>query len=153
LHRESPIRCRGTGATFDDVRLARARWPGVVVADRDGVRQARVTTAQAIDDERAILELAERGRRAAPAVITSDLDERGLGEDQARVVRRVLETPNAVLAVDGKAGTGKSHTLAAVRELAVAACWTVRGFAPTTTAVGVLREVALDSRAGRVGTG
>ena len=47
--------------------------------------------------------------------------------------------------MEGKAGTGKSTTLTYIRERAQEAGLTVRGFAPTTTAAGVLREGGIDA--------
>jgi ATP-dependent exoDNAse (exonuclease V) alpha subunit len=49
------------------------------------------------------------------------------------------------VAVEGKAGAGKTRTLSWVRERAEEAGWSVRGFAPTTTAAAVLREGGIDS--------
>jgi ATP-dependent exoDNAse (exonuclease V) alpha subunit len=135
---------RDQGVTIDDVRKEIATRADLVMVDRQDAVVARVTTTQAIDHERALVDAVERARGRGQ-VIPSQGDARGLGDDQLRVARHVLESPDRLVAVEGKAGTGKSTTLAHVRERAEAAGFQVRGFAPTTTAAGVLREGGIDS--------
>jgi hypothetical protein len=144
LERDALAGMRDKGVTIDDVRKEIAKRPDLVVVDREDAVVARVTTAQAIDQERALVDAVERGRDRG-AVIPSKADARGLGEDQLRVARHVLESPDRLVAVEGKAGTGKSTTLAYLRERAQEAGFKVRGFAPTTTAAGVLREGGIDA--------
>ena len=144
LETEALVRGREQGITIDDVRKAIAGRPDLVVVDRDDAVVSRVTTTKAIGEERALVDAVTRGRGVGPAVA---LPERGpgLGEDQLRIARHILGSPDRLLALEGKAGTGKSTTLGFVRERAQAAGWTVRGFAPTTTAVAVLRDGGIDS--------
>jgi ATP-dependent exoDNAse (exonuclease V) alpha subunit len=71
--------------------------------------------------------------------------ERRLGEDQLRAARHILGNPDRLVAIEGKAGTGKTKALSYVCERAQEAGWSVRGFAPTTTAAAVLREGGMDS--------
>jgi len=144
LERDALASMRDKGVTIDDVRKEIGKRPDLVVVDQKDAVVARVTTAQAIDHERALVDAVERARGRG-AVIPSKGDARGLGEDQIRVARHVLESPDRLVAVEGKAGTGKSTTLAHVRERAEEAGFKVRGFAPTTTAAGVLREGGIDS--------
>ena len=92
---------------------------------------ARVTTAQAIDEERALVALAERGRGRGPCYPGS-----GAGRllASARISCASCGTswraPDRLLAVEGKAGTGKTRALSVVRERAEQAGFKVRGFAP-----------------------
>jgi conjugative relaxase-like TrwC/TraI family protein len=144
LERDALASMRDQGVTIDDVRKEIATRRDLVVVDQKDAVVARVTTTQAIDQERALVDAVERARGRGP-VIPSQGDARGLGDDQLRVARHVLESPDRLVAVEGKAGTGKSTTLAHVRERAEAAGFQVRGFAPTTTAAGVLREGGIDS--------
>ncbi len=144
LERDALASMRDKGVTIDDVRKEIGKRPDLVVVDQKDAVVARVTTAQAIDHERALVDAVDRARGRG-AVIPSKGDARGLGEDQLRVARHVLESPDRLVAVEGKAGTGKSTTLAHVRERAQEAGFKVRGFAPTTTAAGVLREGGIDS--------
>jgi len=144
MERDALASARDQGVTIDDVRREIAARSDLVVVDRQDAVVARVTTAQAIAHERALVDAAERARGQG-AVIPSQGPARGLGDDQLRVARHVLESPDRLVAVEGKAGTGKSTMLAHVRERAEAAGFRVRGFAPTTTAAGVLREGGIDS--------
>jgi Tfp pilus assembly pilus retraction ATPase PilT len=107
LERDALASMRDQGVTIDDVRKEIATRADLVMVDRQDAVVARVTTTQAIDQERALV------------------------DDQLRVARHVLESPDRLVAVEGKAGTGKSTTLAHVRERAEAAGFTVRCFAPT----------------------
>ena len=144
LERDALASMRDQGVTIDDVRKEIATRADLVMVDRQDAVVARVTTTQAIDQERALVDAVERARGRGQ-VIPSQGEARGLGDDQLRVARHVLESPDRLVAVEGKAGTGKSTTLAHVRERAEAAGFQVRGFAPTTTAAGVLREGGIDS--------
>ncbi len=144
LEREALSRGRDKGVTIDDLRKAIAGHPELVVADQKDAIVARVTTTGAIEEERTLLAAVDRGRGQG-AVIPSKAAAPRLGEDQLRVARHVLESPDRFVAVEGKAGTGKSTTLGYLRERAEAAGFKVRGFAPTTTAADVLRERGIDS--------
>jgi len=144
LEKEALERGRERGVTLDDVRKEIASHPDLVVADRADAVVARVTTTEAIGEERALVDAVARARGRGPT-LTSPVAARGLGDDQLKVMRHILGGPDRIVAVEGKAGTGKSTALSAVREHAQAAGWTVRGFAPTTTAAGVLREGGIDA--------
>lgn len=144
LERESLVRGMEHGVTIDHVRAEVERRPDLVIADPHDVDAARVTTLQAVEDDRAILAAVERGRCQALRCPGFGPGH-GLAEDQARAARHILEAPDRLIAVEGKAGVGKTTTLSAVREIAERAGWTVRGFAPTTTAAEVLREGGITS--------
>jgi conjugative relaxase-like TrwC/TraI family protein len=144
LEREALSRGRDRSVTIDDVRKEIFARDDLVVADRSDAVLARVTTSQAIEDERAVLQAVVRGRGRGPTLSAPERT-RGLGEDQLRVARHILSGPDRLLAVEGKAGAGKTTTLAYVRDRAEEAGWTVRGFAPTTTATAVLREGGIES--------
>jgi conjugative relaxase-like TrwC/TraI family protein len=144
LEREALARGRDRGVTIDDVRKVILSRDDLVVADRSDAVLARVTTEQAIEEERALLAAVERGRGRAPTLPSSG-PARGLGEDQLRVAGHILGNPDRVVAVEGKAGTGKTKVLSHVRERAQEGGWSVRGFAPTTTAAAVLREGGIES--------
>lgn len=123
--------------TLADVRAA--------LLERGDVRRAGdvVTTDQAIALEREVLKLMLDGRGQATA-IAGDLPAHLSGE-QLEAARHVLRRPDLVIGVEGKAGTGKSHLLAAVQAAAQRDGWTVRAFAPTSGAVAVLRSGGLDA--------
>jgi ATP-dependent exoDNAse (exonuclease V) alpha subunit len=68
--------------------------------------------------------------------------EHGLSADQTEAATFILTTRDRVVGVQGYAGTGKTHMLRAVREVAERAGFTVRGFAPSATAARVLQQDA-----------
>lgn len=144
LEREALSRGRDRGVTIDDVRKEIFSRGDLVVADRGDAVVARVTTSQAIEEERALLGAVERGRNRG-ATLPAPERAPGLGDDQLRVARHILGSPDRLVAVEGKAGTGKTRTLAHVRERAEGAGWSVRGMAPTTTAAAVLKECGIES--------
>jgi conjugative relaxase-like TrwC/TraI family protein len=144
LERETLSRGRDRGVTIDDVRKEIRGRDDLVVVDQKDAVLARVTTTQAIDEERFLVAAVERGRGRGPVLELAE-KARGLGDDQLRVARHILGSPDRLVAVEGKAGTGKTKALSYVRERASEAGWTVRGFAPTTTAAAVLREGGIES--------
>jgi conjugative relaxase-like TrwC/TraI family protein len=121
LEREALSRGRDRGVTIDGVRKEVFARDDLLVADRGDAVLARVTTQQAIEEERALLSAVERGRGRGPILTVSE-PARGLGEDQLRVARHILENPDRLVAVEGKAGTGKTRVLSYVRERGEGAC-------------------------------
>jgi conjugative relaxase-like TrwC/TraI family protein len=134
------------------LRHATGRGPGsadirdAVLTHRGVVRGAagRLTTPDALRIETGNLELMRKALSTRrPPVVSGRFEAEGLSADQLRVARHILESRQQLLAVEGKAGTGKTRTLAHVREAAERQGWTVRGFAVTTGAVEELRRVGL----------
>jgi hypothetical protein len=138
FEKEALTRGRDLGVTIDDVRRNIFGRDDLVVANRADAVVARVTTA-AIEDERWLLGAVHRGRGHGPTLAADGRVSR-LGADQLRVARHILGNPDRLVAVEGRAGAGKTTALAYVCERAEDAGWKLRGFAPTTTAVAVLRE-------------
>ncbi len=137
LERVALERGLGAGASLGDVRA--------VVAERDDLRRSGrvVTTDRAIALEREVIRHMRDGRGRG-AAIAGELPTH-LTAEQAHAARHVLDSRDLVIGIEGKAGTGKSHTLTAVHDAAEWAGWTVRAFAPTTSAVEVLRADGLDT--------
>ncbi len=130
---------RGMGrVTLDDVRADVASRTDLLRAGAD------VTTQRAIDDEHELLRVVREGHGHGPVIAGANLPA-GLSQEQERAARHVLETADLVLSIEGKAGAGKSFTLAAVHDAAELQGWIVRGFAPTTSAAEVLRESGLQA--------
>jgi conjugative relaxase-like TrwC/TraI family protein len=130
------------GAGLADIRAAIAAQPGFIFG-ADG----RLTTRPALALEQSNLARVRAGILPTGQPILAHPYQPApgstLGPDQLRVVRHLLESRAQVLGVEGKPGTGKTFTLAAVREAAESAGWTVRGFAVSTGAVAQLREVGI----------
>lgn len=68
-----------------------------------------------------------------------------LNEAQQTAIREVLTSTDRVHGFQGLAGTGKTSTLAAIREGAEQGGYKVEGFAPTSKAAGQLREAGIEA--------
>jgi len=109
----------------------------------------RFTTAQIMDDEAFLIfrtgaeapALDDAGTRAALGAARTR-EGRALSPDQAAAAQTVLTSGKAIDAIIGPAGTGKTTTMRAVRELWEAARGegTVIGLAPSAVAAAVLGE-------------
>ena len=131
----------GRGPSAAEVRAALAAHSDLFPGTGD-----RLTTRAALRLEAANLDLMRQARaERRPPIVPAPWQAPDLGPDQLRVARHILESQAQLLAVEGKPGTGKTFTLARVREAAVARGWTVRGFAVTTGAVEELRRVGIDA--------
>jgi conjugative relaxase-like TrwC/TraI family protein len=69
-----------------------------------------------------------------------------LSESQRTAVEQIVTTRDQISGLQGKAGTGKTTTLAALREAAERAGYDVQGFAPTTRATKELSDAGIESR-------
>ncbi|MCC6611666.1 MAG: conjugative relaxase [Burkholderiales bacterium] len=136
----------GTGkATLADVAagIRDAKKTRVLLPVNDG----RYTTTKAIVAESETLAAMRRGQGrvrpiASPEQSREAAREHGLAADQTDAATFILTTKERVIGVQGYAGTGKTHMLRAVREVAERAGYTVRGFAPSATAARVLQQDA-----------
>jgi conjugative relaxase-like TrwC/TraI family protein len=63
-----------------------------------------------------------------------------LNESQRKAVEMILETPDRIVGLEGRAGTGKTTTLSVLREAAERYGYAVQGFAPTGAAADLLSE-------------
>ena len=109
------------------------------------------TTPETIAAERANVHQVLAGRGAAAPMLTEAAAEQQatsrdfLNEAQQSAIREVLTSTDRVHGFQGLAGTGKTTTLAAIREGAEQGGYTVEGFAPTSKAAGQLREAGIDA--------
>jgi ATP-dependent exoDNAse (exonuclease V) alpha subunit len=109
----------------------------------------RYATHQAVDLEKRNILAMMAGKEAGQAILGQDRFEpsRPLTDGQRRVAEHILTSRDQVLAVEGKAGAGKTYTLQTVVAEAGARGWLVRGFAPDTSAVRTLaEETGIDAR-------
>lgn len=112
----------------------------------------RYATLTTLGWEQAVLDHVETGRNAGiamvdPAQVTAGLAARAaagraLSADQTAAVSRVLCSGEAVVAVVGPAGAGKSATIGTAAAIYDQAGVLVRGLAVSAVAAGVLREEA-----------
>ncbi len=117
--------------------------PDVVrLADQPGGPATRYTTQAVLQTEHAVLRAADglsRDRRfdvgdqvRASVLSSSTFD--GVRRDQAEAYRHATG-PEGLALIDGQAGTGKSYTMAAVRQAYEASACTVIGLGPTNAVV------------------
>ena len=69
-----------------------------------------------------------------------------LNANQRSAVEKIFANQDQIVALNGKAGTGKTTTLAVIREAAERQGYQVEGFAPTTRAAKLLEESGIRSR-------
>ena len=109
------------------------------------------TTPETIAAERANVGYVLSGRNAvAPVMSAEQAQEQArsradLKPSQRRAVEEVLNSPDRVHGLQGFAGSGKTRTLAVVREGAEQSGYTVEGFAPTSRAAAELRSAGIDA--------
>ena len=113
--------------------------PEVVrLSDRPGEPPTRYTTQTALEAERYVLRAAASLATANHHAITEEAIARvlkadkyeGLSREQARAIRHATCEGGLAL-IDGQAGTGKSYTMNAIREVYTGAGYDVIGLAPT----------------------
>ena len=111
------------------------------------VSDARYTTTQAVTAERETLATMKRGQGRVRPIASMQTAQGAaryhrLAPDQIEAASFILTSKDRVVGVQGYAGTGKTHMLRVVREVAQRAGFTVRGFAPSATAARVLQQDA-----------
>ena len=87
------------------------------------VKDGRYTTTKAVVAERETIAAMRRGQGRARPIASIEAaqaaaQEHGLAMDQAQAATFILTTKDRVVGVQGYAGTGKTHMLRAVREVA-----------------------------------
>lgn len=109
------------------------------------------TTPETMAAERANVHHVQAGQGAVKPLLSVAAAERQanaqdfLNEAQRTAIREVLTSTDRVHGFQGLAGTGKTTTLAAIREGAEKGGYTVEGFAPTSKAAGQLREAGIEA--------
>jgi ATP-dependent exoDNAse (exonuclease V) alpha subunit len=108
-------------------------------------------TAEMIGYERDTLNRMRDGQNrheSIASVATRRQVEQGnphLSPSQRAAVEQILSTRDQITALEGKAGAGKTTSLAAIREAAECEGYEVQGLAPTSRAAQKLREAGIDS--------
>jgi conjugative relaxase-like TrwC/TraI family protein len=107
------------------------------------------TTAGTIQAEKEIINSVREGRGQAPqlmsiqdAIPLTEAHER-LNDTQRKAIEQILTSRDQVQGLQGSAGSGKTSTLAAIRQGAEQKGYTVEGFAPTSRAAHQLREAGI----------
>jgi flagellar biosynthesis GTPase FlhF len=148
---------RGMGeTTYSQVRqeFDRRMQTGEFRAAQTSVRGPQITTAAMIRMERETIGHMQEGNRRgyddpmlAPANIRIDTVDRHpeLNVSQRQAVDQVFLSREKIVGLDGVAGSGKTTTLAVVREGAELAGYSVEGFAPTSRAAQKLGEAGIET--------
>lgn len=111
----------------------------------------RLTTSQTVAMEQSNIGTIVGGKRTQIAICGVEppgalIDEitakQGikLNQSQRKAVEMILETPDRIVGLEGRAGTGKTTTLSIVRDAVERRGYQVEGFAPTGAAADLLSE-------------
>jgi conjugative relaxase-like TrwC/TraI family protein len=148
---------RGMGeTTYSQVRqeFDRRMQTGEFREAQTSVRGPQITTAAMIRMERETIGHMQTGNRRGyddpmliPANIRIDTVDRHpeLNVSQRQAVDQVFLSREKIVGLDGVAGSGKTTTLAVVREGAELAGYLVEGFAPTSRAAQKLGEAGIEN--------
>jgi conjugative relaxase-like TrwC/TraI family protein len=107
------------------------------------------TTAGTIQAEKEIIHSVREGQGQAPQLMSiqdatplTEANER-LNDTQRKAIEQILTSRDQIQGLQGSAGSGKTSTLAAIRQGAEQNDYTVEGFAPTSRAAHQLREAGI----------
>jgi ATP-dependent exoDNAse (exonuclease V) alpha subunit len=107
------------------------------------------TTREMREHEQRNIDLMRAGRGKCAALVGEESrrlavsQHAHLSESQRAAVDTVLTNRDRFVALEGRAGTGKTTSLAAIREAAVLAGYEVQGLAPTSRAAKKLAEAGM----------
>ncbi|MDG9971064.1 relaxase domain-containing protein [Achromobacter mucicolens] len=112
---------------------------------------AQYTTQSAREREKRILQIEREGRDQVAPILEVDaaqaaLSGKRLKPGQLASASLILSTAHRFVGVQGLAGTGKSHMLAQVKEVAEAAGYTVQAVASYGKQIEALRELNMEAR-------
>ena len=146
---------RGMGeTTYAEVRAAfemrRERGDFRTVEAAKHASGRSFTTPETIAAERTNVAHVIAGRNAVAPILSAayaqrQANSRDFNPAQRRAVEEVLNSPDRIHGLQGFAGSGKTSTLAAIREGAERGGYTVEGFAPTGRAAAELRSAGIDA--------
>lgn len=109
----------------------------------------RYTTPEAVEAEKAVLAKVRDGHgQATPLNVTrAAVDKRfaALNEDQRSLIVSVLNSRDQISGIQGRAGTGKTSAVSAIRELAEEQGYKTIGLSPTSKATKGLKEAGVDA--------
>lgn len=166
LIREAPV-FRPASAADDRTDLSRQAWIDLLVAGhgltpplarrhvegaiRDGgliMADGRLTTQTALAREKRILRVERDGRGQVAPILPEDdvrtrLSATNLNAGQREAAALMASTADRVVAVQGFAGTGKSHMLDAAKGIIEDEGYRVRALAPYGSQVKALRELGV----------
>lgn len=107
------------------------------------------TTAGTILSEKEIIRSVRDGQGQAPQIMSIQQaipltdSHAQLNETQRKAIEQILTSRDQIQGLQGSAGSGKTSTLAAIRQGAEQSGYAVEGFAPTSRAAHQLREAGV----------
>jgi ATP-dependent exoDNAse (exonuclease V) alpha subunit len=131
--------------------LAKGELQTVSRENRPEIPARLVTSQNAIDAERSIVQTMQTGQSSVEPIMhkdaaTAQSNTRDyFNEAQRRTIQEVLTSPDRVHGLQGMAGTGKTTVLETIRDGAQQNGYVVQGFAPTSKATGQLREAGISA--------
>ena len=130
---------------------ARKRVDEAVAQGRLVAAERRYTTQTALEREKRILRIEREGRNRVSSIVPQDtvrlrLAVADLTAGQRAAVELIATTRNRVAAVQGYAGTGKSHMLDCAKTIVEETGHRVLALAPYATQVRALRELGVEAR-------
>ena len=130
----------GDCTTNQILKEIRQRKAGdLVLSKKDG--ETLVTTHEIIAEEKAILEFLSKSKSSCFAMSPwYHVENEKLDDDQRKAVEAILQNSNAVIAIEGKAGTGKTTLMTEAISAMQSAGQNIFTFAPTSQAVEVLKK-------------
>jgi conjugative relaxase-like TrwC/TraI family protein len=110
----------------------------------------RYTTPEAVAAEREIIDRVRAGQgesQASGSVTPGAVNARfsSLNEDQRALIVSVLQSRDQISGIQGRAGTGKTTAMAAIRELAEENGYKAIGLGPTSKATKGLKEAGMEA--------
>ncbi len=138
--------------TIEDIRVAAMAERDLIVVEDKRIPSGQMTTRQALELERQNVALMREGMGAGEAILNADAvveskdPSKPLSRGQLRVAEHILKNTDQVIAIEGKAGAGKTFTLESVVTAAQAAGWEVRGFAPYTGHAKELSKAGVEAK-------
>jgi ATP-dependent exoDNAse (exonuclease V) alpha subunit len=133
-------------ASFE-ARIASGEFRAVAGQKHDTGRQ--FTTAETIRAEKEIVQTMQEGRGRSPQIMSVEqaipLTEARphLNRSQRLVIEQVLTSADQIQGMQGRAGSGKTESLANIRQGAEQNGYAVEGFAPTSRAAAQLRDAGI----------
>ncbi len=123
----------------------------IEIENRQDQLARKFTSSEMIALERDNIQMMLAGQDQYPPMVSVDARQRAesehahLNAGQREAVQQILSSRDQISALEGRAGTGKTTLLAAVREAAEDAGYTVQGFAPTSRAAHQLAEAGMEA--------
>ena len=103
------------------------------------------TTGEMIGLERENIERMQAGQHRYAPLVAQPVHFEHLSDSQRQAVATILDGHDQITGLQGAAGTGKTTSLAAIREAAEREGYQVEGFAPTSRAAYQLEEAGIPS--------